>query len=84
MQAVFREGSLAYVYVRQESGFAQRAVSLGRSSELSVEVLDGLDAQEVVLLREPEPGEIVARLRDKPPVGEQTATGPPKNAWTRR
>lgn len=84
VQAVFREGALAYVYVRQESGFAQRAVTLGRSSELNVEVLEGLDAQEVVLLREPEPGEVVARLQDKPPVGEQTATDPLKNVWTRR
>ncbi len=49
-----------------------------------MEVLEGLDPLEVVLLREPEPGEIVARLRDKPPAGEQTATGPPKNVLTRR
>ena len=88
LQAVFREGPSAYVYVPQRGGFAQRSVTLGESSGLNVEIVEGLDEGESVLLREPTPREIVARLpqdpaRDKragssrkPPRGARADKGP--------
>lgn len=62
LQAVFRNGPTAYVYVEQGNGFAQKAVQIGRTSELFAEVKSGLDPGERVLLREPAAEEIVARL----------------------
>jgi len=62
IQAVFRKGPLAYVYVPEGTGFAPKVVDIGRSSEMSVEVLDGLAEGESVLLRRPSPGEVVREL----------------------
>ncbi|MCA9283994.1 MAG: HlyD family efflux transporter periplasmic adaptor subunit [Phycisphaerales bacterium] len=73
IQSVYRKGPLAFVYVADGSGFAQREVQLGRSSELEVEVRAGLEPGEVVLLREPAPEEIVSKIEDQrrePPVRE--------------
>jgi multidrug resistance efflux pump len=85
LQAVFREGPTAYVYVPQGSGFAQQKVTLGRASELHVEVTDGLSGDDVVLLREPPPQEIVARLESKQPNAEPRPEGPVnERVWARR
>jgi multidrug efflux pump subunit AcrA (membrane-fusion protein) len=73
LQAVFREGPAAYVYVPQGSGFAQRQVQVGQASGLHAEITDGLEEDDVVLLREPKPREIVARLADKEPAEVQAA-----------
>lgn len=62
VQAVFRQGAASFVYVPDGDGFSQRLVVLGRSSEMDIEVLSGLDAGNQVLLREPSLDEIVARL----------------------
>ena len=78
LQAVFREGTGAYVYVPEGRGYAQRRVSLGKASGLHVEITTGLDAGEAVLLREPEVREIVARLEDEPPLDGQAALGRPE------
>ncbi len=74
VQAVFREGPASYVYVPQGSGYAQREVNLGKSSELYVQVLGGLDENDVVLLRQPGPQEVTARLekKDDPERGERS------------
>jgi len=58
IQAVFRKGAVAYVYVPDGSGYAERSVTLGRSSELFIEVVEGLEEGEVVLLRQPAPDQI--------------------------
>ena len=58
IQAVFRKGPLAYVYVPVKEGFDQRRVDIGRSSEMMVEIRDGLAVGDQVLLRRPSPGEI--------------------------
>ncbi|MCH7847850.1 MAG: HlyD family efflux transporter periplasmic adaptor subunit [Planctomycetes bacterium] len=78
IQAVFRTGPLSYVYLPQGSGFAQRRVQLGEASELFLQILDGLTEGDVVLLREPTVGEIVARLDEEQPPApqQQTATAP--------
>jgi HlyD family secretion protein len=62
IQAVFRKGPIAMAYVPDGSGFAERAIDLGRSSELYIEVTDGLEVGETVLLREPESERITSRL----------------------
>ena len=62
IQSVFRKGPIAFVYVPDERGFAQRAVKIGRSSEMEVEVLEGLEPGENVLLRRPTPGEISVEI----------------------
>ena len=78
LQAVFREGSDAYVYVPDGSGFSQQRVDLGRASGLHVEITDGLSEGEIVLLREPKVNEIIARLSDDERDGEgQAALGRP-------
>ncbi len=62
VQAVFRNGPLAYVYVPQDGGYAQRKVAIGRASELYIEIKDGVNEGDLVLLYEPANKEIVARL----------------------
>jgi HlyD family secretion protein len=77
IQSVFRKGPIAFVYVPDEGGFAQRQVTIGRSSEMEVEVLKGLEPGESVLLRRPTPGEISFEI-------EMAATTPggEKKSWT--
>ena len=62
IQSIFREGRSAFVYVPTDGGFAQQKVTLGRSSELDVEILNGVNQGDQVLLREPSQIEIVSRL----------------------
>ena len=62
IQAVFREGPVAYVHVAGASGIEQRQVTLGRSGELQVEVVKGVDEGDRVLLRRPSPDEIAVRI----------------------
>ncbi len=62
VQAIFRQGPVAFVYVRDGSGFAQRQVELGRASELFIEVTKGVLEGDKVLLREPKAFEVVAKL----------------------
>jgi HlyD family secretion protein len=74
VQAVFRSGRESLVYVPQGGGFAERQVALGRSSELAVEVTDGLTSGERVLLRKPGLSEVVSRLpRHESPDEDQGA-----------
>ena len=58
LQAVYREGTDAFVYVPESAGYSQRRVDLGKASGLHVEITDGLDQGELVLLREPEEEEM--------------------------
>lgn len=83
VQAVFRQGSVSFVYVPDGDGFSQKQVKLGRSSEMEVEVLSGVDVGDQVLLREPTGDEIMARLpaevtnpKDESPV--KTGAAPAK------
>ncbi len=62
MQAIFRQGPVAFVYVSNGNGFAQRQVELGRASELVIEVTKGVGAGDRVLLREPKSFEITSKL----------------------
>ena len=82
IQSVYRAGRIAFVYVPDDDGWSQRQVKLGRSSELAVEVIDGVEIGETVLLREPDPMEIVSRINmedDKGKPGNyMPGGGPPK------
>lgn len=62
VQAIFRQGAVAFVYVEESGGFAQRQVELGRASETQIEVRSGVTAGERVLLREPKSFEIAKKL----------------------
>jgi HlyD family secretion protein len=62
IQAIFRQGPVAYVHIRDGGGYAQRLVKLGRSSELRVEVIEGVKEGDRVLLREPSADELTAKL----------------------
>ena len=62
IQAVYREGSVSYVYLDTPNGFVPTPVSLGQSSEMEVEITDGLSAGDVVLLRKPSASEIQGEL----------------------
>jgi len=77
IQSVFREGPLAFVYVPDGSGWSQKKVKLGRSSELSVEIINGVDVGDTVLLREPEAIEVISRLSENAEGGPPGAGGPP-------
>jgi len=62
IQAVFRQSGKSFAYVPFGGGFAQREVRVGRASETSIEILEGVQAGEQVLLRQPADSEIVSRL----------------------
>ena len=73
IQAVYREGSISFVYVNSSDGFVPTPVSLGQSSEMEVEITDGLSAGDVVLLRKPLASEIQGEL----PESTAPRNGPP-------
>ncbi|MBM4110412.1 MAG: HlyD family efflux transporter periplasmic adaptor subunit [Phycisphaerae bacterium] len=62
VQAVFRKGRVSFVYVPDGGGFAQKLVRVGRTSEIDAEIVDGLSAGDIVLLREPRADEITSQL----------------------
>ncbi len=64
IQSVQRQGRSAHVYVPVRGGFELREVTIGRSSEVYVEILDGLDEGDAVLMRQPTSNELV-RERDR-------------------
>lgn len=84
IQAIFRQGPVAYVHVSDGGGYAQRLVKLGRSSELRVEVIEGVKEGDRVLLREPSADELTAKLDFEtlqaelapPPVAQARPTPP--------
>jgi len=74
VQAVFRDGPVAFVYTPRGARYERVPVAVGRLSNTHAEILGGLDAGQRVLLREPQPGEVldtkfdeqfVAELREK-------------------
>lgn len=92
LQAVFREGPQAFVYVPEGSGFAKRRVALGQSSSLHIQITDGLAEGDTVLLRQPKPHEVIARdgaeERSRPqrpgrPADGQSAMGRPNGSVVR-
>lgn len=77
IQAVFRNGPIAFVYVPDGSGYAQRQIHIGRASELYVEIVDGLEEGDTILLREPAPERITSQL-DFSEAEQQNGNGRPQ------
>ncbi len=76
VQAIYHERSVAYAYVPDGAGYAQREIRLGRSSELFIEVEEGLAQGDAVLLREPSPDQITSRVRgDRNSDGREAGSG---------
>jgi hypothetical protein len=66
--------------VPRGGGYEQKKVEIGRASELFTEIVSGLEEGQMVLLREPESEEILARLplprRESATDGEELAGQP--------
>jgi hypothetical protein len=62
VHAVHRDGGVVWAWVQRGGGFAQQPIHLGQFSESYTTVESGLLAGDVVLLREPSPGQIVGRI----------------------
>jgi hypothetical protein len=60
VQAVFNEGAVQFVYRPSGSKFSRVPVRVGKRSDTIAEIAKGLDEGEVVLVREPSPGEVLA------------------------
>ncbi|MDP7029649.1 MAG: HlyD family efflux transporter periplasmic adaptor subunit [Phycisphaerales bacterium] len=71
VQAVHRSGRSTIVYTMDDGLFRPTPVTLGRSSSLYVEVLDGLTPGAQVLLRDPPPGTAI----DLDPEQESVSNG---------
>lgn len=59
MQAVFSDGPVRYVLVPEGGRYVRRPVNLGRRSDLNAQIIAGLDEGDRVLLRDPQPGEVI-------------------------
>ncbi|MBM4107426.1 MAG: HlyD family efflux transporter periplasmic adaptor subunit [Phycisphaerae bacterium] len=65
VQAVFMDGAVRFVYKPRGSRFVRVPVRLGRRSDLFAQVLKGLGEGERVLVRQPQPGEVIAGEWDR-------------------
>lgn len=61
VQSVFSDGPIHFVYTPRGASFVRTPVKLGRRSDSKAEILAGLKPGDVVLIREPSPGEILAQ-----------------------
>jgi multidrug efflux pump subunit AcrA (membrane-fusion protein) len=61
IQAVFSEGPLQYVYIPDGAKFIKRPIKVGRRSEQMAEIAAGLQEGDLVLLRQPDAGEVRTR-----------------------
>lgn len=61
VQALFTEGAVQFVYKPEGNRFVKHPVRVGRRSETIAEVAAGLEEGQVVLVRSPQPGEVLAR-----------------------
>lgn len=96
VQSIFSEGRLRYVYKPNGTRYERVPIRLGRRSETEAEVLAGLSAGDAVLVRAPEPGEVLkqpwdqARLQtvgftldeNGQPVPDRPAAPPSRSAQT--
>jgi len=65
LPAVFNEGGVRFVYLQEGDQFVKRPVKIGRRSDTYCEVLAGVQAGQRVLVREPEPSEVIQRPWDE-------------------
>ncbi len=62
IHAIHRDGGTVWVWAQEDGGYSQKEVVLGRFSEAYAEIVSGLGLNDVVLLREPPPGQAVGRI----------------------
>lgn len=74
LQAVYTEGPVQFVYVVKGEKFVQKQVGVGRRSDSFAEIRSGLEAGDVVVLRDPPRSRIVAAKFETPAPG--AARGP--------
>lgn len=65
IQAVFSDGAVRFVYTSEGMKFSKVPVKLGQRSDTTAEIAAGLSDGQIVLLREPAPGEILSKPWDK-------------------
>ncbi len=64
IQAVFSDGLVRYVHTPDSRGgnrYVRRPVAIGRRSDRFAEIKSGLEAGQRVLIRKPEPAEVIAK-----------------------
>jgi HlyD family secretion protein len=61
IQAVFSDGLVRYVHLPEGNRFVRRPVSIGRRSDRFAEIKVGVEPGQRVLIRKPEPAEILSR-----------------------
>jgi multidrug resistance efflux pump len=64
IQAVFSDGLVRYVHMPERGGFVRRPVKVGQRSDRFAEITVGVHPGERVLIRKPEPAEVLARSWD--------------------
>ncbi len=64
VQAVFNDGAVRFVYTPAGPKFKRVPVKLGRRSDTTAEITAGINQGEIVLLRQPEAGEIISEPWD--------------------
>ncbi len=65
VQAVFRDGPIAYVYTPRGGRYERAPVAIGRLSNTHAEILGGIEPGQRVLLREPRAGEVLSTEFDQ-------------------
>ncbi len=65
VQALFAEGALQFVYRPEGNKFVKHPVRAGRRSDTMAEIAAGLNERDVVLLRTPQPGEVLTKTWDE-------------------
>ncbi len=62
IHSIHRDAGVVWVWVQRDGGFSQQEITIGQFSDLFASISSGLVAGDVVLLREPTPGQVVSRL----------------------
>ena len=65
IQAIHRRGRDVFVYLRDGDEYIEQSVTIDRNSELYVEVVDGLEIDDQVLLIDPPPGTSIRTIEDE-------------------
>lgn len=65
IQAVFSDGLVRYVHMQEGSRYVRRPIQVGQRSDRYAEVRVGLTPGQRVLIRKPEPAEVIAKPWDE-------------------
>jgi multidrug efflux pump subunit AcrA (membrane-fusion protein) len=62
IHSIHRTGDVRWIWVQDGGGFSQRVVTFEKFSESFVSITSGVEEGDIVLLREPSPGQVIERL----------------------